>query len=88
MGKGIHLLRPIMDSDNRNINLEFTMKITRNVLESDPEVTAVMAQDILNSFSNQAIANGNKLVRVSRVFTDDKCRQRRIIEEVGIYEHC
>lgn len=77
-----------MGRNHRNINLEFTMKITRNVLESDPEVTAVMAQDILNSFANQAIANGNKLVRVSRVFTDDKCRQRRIIEEVGIYEHC
>lgn len=77
-----------MGRNHRNINLEFTMKITRTGLESDPEVTAVRAQDILNRAANHAIASGNKLVRVSRIFTDDKCRQRRIIEEVGIYEHC
>lgn len=81
-------MRPGMGRNHLNINLEFTMKITRTNLESDPEVTPARAQDILNRAANHAISSGNKMVRVSRVFTDEKCRQRRIIDEVGIYEHC
>lgn len=81
-------MRPGMGFGYRYFNLDSTMKITRTNLESDPEVTPARAQDILTRAANHAISSGNKMVRVSRVFTDDKCRQRRIIDEVGIYEHC
>ena len=81
-------MRPGVGLNHRNINLEFTMKITHTNLELDPEVTPARAQDILTRAANHAISSGKKMVRVSRLFTDDKCRQRRIIDEVGIYEHC
>lgn len=77
-----------MDSDHRNINLEFIMKMTRKKLEADPFINVAKAQDILNRTALNGIARGNKVVRVSRLFTDDKCRQRRIIDEVGVYENC
>ena len=81
-------MRPGMGFGYRYFNLDSTMKITRTNLESDPEVTPARAQDILTRAANHAISSGKKMVRVSRLFTDDKCRQRRIIDEVGIYEHC
>ena len=64
------------------------MKMTRKKLEEDPFINVAKAQDILNRTALNGIARGNKVVRVSRLFTDDKCRQRRIIDEVGVYEYC
>jgi len=77
-----------MVRNHRNTNMEFIMKMTRKKLETDPFISALKAQDILHRTALNGIARGHKVVRVSRIFTDNKCRQRRIIDEVGIYEHC
>ncbi len=88
MGNNYYLMHGILVANDCNFIMEFNMKMTRKKLESDPFINVAKAQDILNRTALNGIARGHKVVRVSRVFTDENCRQRRIIDEVGIYEHC
>lgn len=60
------------------------MRMRRETLEKRTGMNPVEVQTYLSRTARLAISEGKKVVRVSRVTTDDKLRARRIIDEVVI----
>lgn len=60
------------------------MRMRRETLEKRTGMNPVEVQTYLSRTARLAISEGKKVVRVSRVTTDDKLRTRRIIDEVVI----
>ncbi len=60
------------------------MRMRRETLEKRTGMNPVEVQTYLSRTARLAISEGKKVVRVSRVTTDNKLRARRIIDEVVI----
>lgn len=60
------------------------MRIRRQSLEKTTGMSPVDVQTYLARSARSAISEGKKVVRISRVSTDEKLRTRRIIDEVVI----